>query len=286
MYNKDILLSKINNSNKSLKNYDCIPFTIEVKPRIFSIKSHMQLIPNDKKLKFFKQSSETGLNKRAFSIKNESASLNLTEIYKGSKKRNTVYSKTLNDLRITANTKESYQPINYKIIPKFSYYFVRNFFSLYFLKTLIYDEDFLRMKKIYNYFYHNEIKKINSYILDYPTKLKNRLGNNYVKHFLKKDFNFLSSKYFQYTHKCIYNINFTPTIKTLLPSKQILEEYDYAHKDIIFNKEENIFITKSCELITYRGAIFGDFYIFKNCIIFKSDLENDKRKIKDSLDCA
>ena len=139
---------------------------------------------------------------------------------------------------------------------------------------------------MYNDFYQNEIKKINGYILDYPTKLKTRLGNNYVKHFLKKDFYFLSSNFFQYTHKCIYKMNFIPKIKNLFPSKQILEEYDYAHKDIIFNKEDKKFKTKSCELITIQGAVFGDIYIFKNCIIFKSDLENDKRKIKDSLDCA
>ena len=110
---------------------------------------------------------------------------------------------------------------------------MRTNFSIYFIKLLTYDEDFIKVKKIYNYLYHSEISDINKYSINYPSKLKNRLGNIYVKHFLKKDFNFATSEYFQYSHKCIHKRNFTPSTKTLFPSKKILEKYDIANKDII-----------------------------------------------------
>jgi hypothetical protein len=33
-------------------------------------------------------------------------------------------------------------------------------------------------------------------------------------------------------------------------------------------------------MLTPKGSIFGDITIFDNCLLFKSDLKNDKRKIK------
>ena len=41
--------------------------------------------------------------------------------------------------------------------------------------------------------------------------------------------------------------------KDKVPSKNILEEYDYAHKDIIINKSDKKILTRNCELITYEG---------------------------------
>ena len=153
---------------------------------------------------------------------------------------------------------------------------------------LTYDEDFIKVRKIYNYLYHKEINDINTFYLNYPSKLKNRLGNIYVKHFLKKDFNFNSNKYFPYSHKCIYDRNFVPSNKVLFPSKKILEKYDFAHKEIneILKKKEEKIKCRNCELITYDGAIFGNIFLLEDCALFISDIKNDKRKIKDSLDCA
>ena len=185
-YKKEVLLSKINKSYKSSKTYDCIPFKAEENPRLFSIKSHMQLIASDKKLNLLNPMGSSRINSRRSTIKAECTPFNLLETNKGINKRNTFYSKTFTDLKFVISKKDNNQLINYKIMPKFSNFFVRNNFSIYFLKLLTYDEDFSKMQKIYNYIYHNEINNINSYNLDYPTKLKNRLGNNYVKHFLKK----------------------------------------------------------------------------------------------------
>ena len=180
--------------------------------------------------------------------------------------------------------RENRKLLEYKIVPKFSKNYVRNYFSLYFLKLLCYDEDFINVKKIYYYLYNKDINDINKYNIDYPSKLKNRLGNNYAKHFLKKDFNFFSNECFKYSHKNIFDKNFTPKTKNLFPIKEILEKFDYAHKDILVNKVDKSVIMKNCELITYEGSIFGHIYLFQNCILFKSDLENDKRKNEDSLE--
>ena len=187
-----------------------------------------------------------------------------------------------------SSKKEKNKNIKYEIIPQFLKNFLRTKFSIYFIKLLTYDEDFIKIRKIYNYLYHKEIDDINKYTLDYPTKLKNRLGNVYVKHFLKKDFNFTSSPYFQYSHKCIFNSGFEAKTKVLFPSKSILEKYDFAHKEIkkiIKNKENKKILQKNCELITYEGSVFGSIYIFENCILFQSDIKNDKRTLKD-LDYA
>ena len=296
-YNKDDLLLKINKNYKISRNYTCVAYTLEGKARLFSIRSHIQLI-SDKKKFVYKNNFSNFEDEGSRRGSEKALPLNTSNTFKGNLsqlKRNSCSTTGLSSLddnkhRMSlgffSTKKDKLKFLDYKIIPKFLKFFVRSHFSLYFLKLLTYDEDFILIKKIYNYIYHNEIYDIDDYNLNYPSKLKNRLGNNYVKHFLKKDFDFISSKYFRYSHKCIYKKNFIPKTRNLFPSKKILEEYDYAHKDLIINKEENKFLTRNCELITYEGAVFGDIYIFQNCILFKSDLKNDKRKINDLLDCA
>ena len=300
-YNKDELLSLINKNYKIARKYACVAYTREGKARLFSIKSHIQLISSDKKKSMYSQNSTNvgeGVSNYRGSMKDENLPIRLADTIKsslGKKKRNSNSSLELNSLgkdkqrinsELFSTKKEKNKFFEYKVIPKFLKFFVRNHFSLYFLKLLTYDEDFIKVKKIYDYIYHDEIYDINAFNLNYPSKLKNRLGNNYVKHFLKKDFNFATSEYFKYSHKCIYKRHFIPKTKNLFPSKKILEVYDYAHKDFIINKSDKKLLTRNCELITYAGAVFGDIYIFQNCVLFKSDLKNDKRKIKDSIDCA
>jgi hypothetical protein len=286
IYNKDDLLLKISKNYKIAKNYTCLIFTKEGKARLLSMKGFNL---SDKNKAIFNV-GEGGSTSRRDSIKNESIPPMFTGSF-GRREKNSISTNNLvekeNRLGLFfSSKKEKTKLITFKILPKFMKYFIRNHFSLYFIKLLTYDEDFIKVKKIYNYIYHDEIHSEYNYNLDYPSKLKNRLGNNYTKHFLKKDFNFTSNQYFKYSHKYVYNRNFIPKTKYLFPSKNILEEYDYAHKDIIINKSDKKILTRNCELITYQGTVYGDIYIFQNCIIFKSDLKNDKRKINDLLDCA
>ena len=290
-YNKDDLIIKITDNKDAIK-YNHVEYTSGTeKSKLSKSKNHEIIIVSDKRRTFYKGPSYFSLGENSsFSRnsirdeRNDHSSFNIFDnsgkSYKSSKNltndlRHQSYEK-IDLFRVSSafflKKKEKKKLLEYKITPKFLKNFVRNKFSLHFLKLLTYDEDFINVKKIYYYLYNKEISDIKKYNLNYPSKLKNRLGNNYTKHFLKKDFNFISSEYFQYSHNCIKERNFTPKTKILFPPKTILEEYDFSHKNTIINKDDSSILSKECELITYEGAIFGHIYIFQNCILFKSDI--------------
>ena len=297
-YNKEELLLKINKNNEKIKLYYPVTFKKEGKSRQFTIQNQVKLITSNRKKSMYSNSPNFDKTESLSSQNSEKEDcISLNKLTPKTKTKNFTInsSKALSIMdslksRINSltsgNKKELYKNVEYKIKPKFLKFFVRSYFSLYFLKLLNYDEDFMNIRKIYNYIYHNEVIDIDDYKLNYPSKLKNRLGNNYTKHFLKKDFNFTSNESFKYSHKCIHKRNFFPKTNNLFPNKHILEEYDYAHKNITLTKDDTNFLTRSCELITYQGTVFGYIYIFQNCIIFKSDIENDKRKTEETLDYA
>ena len=256
VFNKTDLTKKINLNSKLYKVYINIDFS-EV-DKTAQLNKAIKLISNDKKNPKIYTNLDNKNNKNIFPKSNNSS------------------------IKEDINKKVTY----YKIIPKFFKYFLRTHFSIYFINLLTYDEDFIKLKKIYNYLYNTQIDDINKYFLNYPSKLKNRLGNIYTKNFLKKDFNFFSSQYFKYSHKYIHGKNFEPINEILFPSKKILEKYDFAHKEIndeLKNKKK-IITERNCELITIDGTIFGNIFIFDNCILFMSDIKNDQRKIKHKLD--
>ena len=306
-YDKEYLSEKININEKESRKYKNVLYNILGKAKIVSWTSNTNLYL-EKRKSFYKDSYSSYEEESSYSRnsikdeKNDNSSINLlSQSVRSLGKLNNLNLSTTTELnnifkekfdffRVSSSfflkKKEKIKLLEYKIVPKFMKNFVRNYFSLYLIKLLTYDEDFINVKKIYYYLYHNEINDINKYYLNYPTKLKNRIGNNYTKHFLKKDFNFTTSEYFKYSHRCIHERNFIPKTKYLFPSKTIINEYDYAHKDIILNKNDKMILCKNCELITYEGSVFGYIYLFQNCILFKSDRENDKRKIDNLLDCA
>ena len=172
----------------------------------------------------------------------------------------------------------------YRKTIKFTKDLIRTYFSPYFKKLLIYDEDFINIKHLYIMTYYKEIKDIDKYGILYPTKIKNYITNNYDKIFLKRDFNFFSDGYFKYSHNYLYNkrnkYNYNIQNKLLFPKKKLIDENDSAHMDIpsIINN----LIIYNCEMITVKGSIFGNILLFDNCLLFKSDLKNDKRN-KDKI---
>ena len=171
----------------------------------------------------------------------------------------------------------------YSATIKFKKDLIRIYFSSYFKKLLTYDEDFINIKNLYKLTYNKEIKDIDKYGILYPSKLKNYISDNYNKIFLKKDFNFFTDGYFQYSHKYIYNHNYNFSFKNqlLFPEKKLMEENDSAHVDIPLIL--NDLTTYECEMITIKGSIFGYLYVFENCLLFKSELKNDKRKRDDCV---
>ena len=167
---------------------------------------------------------------------------------------------------------------DYVITPKFKKDYIRGIFSTYLLDLLTYDRDFINLKNIYYYEFSDELgKNENIYNLSYPSKLKNKITTNYLKIFLKKDFDFFSSDYLKFTHKYINNNEkFKNSLSTILfPTKKILTDYDYLYQ--ISNTTEHI--EKNCEMITINGTIYGNFIFYNNCILFKSN-KNDKRLSK------
>ena len=305
-YNKEYLIEKININEKESRKYKNVLYNRAGKAKLVSGTSHTNLYLLDKRKSFYKDSSSSygegsSLSRNSIKDGDDNSSPNLlVESFRSLGKSSNLNSVSTKDL-ISVNKdksnffkvssafflkkKETIKYLEYKVVPKFMKNFVRNYFSLNFFKLLTYDEDFINVKKIYYYLYNKEINDINKYYLDYPSKLKNRLGNIYTKHFLKKDFNFINNEYFKYSHACIHKRNYFPKTKYLFPLKKILDIYDFAHKDIILNKNDKFIKCQNCELITYEGAVFGYIYLFQNCILFKSDRENDKRKIK-NLECA
>ena len=302
------LIQKIKMNEKESKKYKSVYYNKNGKPKLVAGKSQGNLLDNRNNFyninmqNSYVEESSFGKNSYIYEREEHSSYNLMSERVNSFVKLNERKSISSTDLNLNSvkegfslfkvsssfflGRKEKRKLKEYKIIPKFLKNFVRNYFSSYFIKLLTYDEDFINAKNIYYYLYHKEISDIKKYGLNYPSKLKNRLGNNYVKHFLKKDFNFMSNEYFKYSHKFINKRNFYPKTKNLFPSKIILEEYDFAHKDIVLNPEDKSILSKNCELITYDGSVFGYIYLFQNCILFKSDRKNDKRKIKNKLDCA
>ena len=178
----------------------------------------------------------------------------------------------------------------YIINNKFTRDLIRKYFSSYFNRILTYDEDFINIKHLYTLTYHNEIDNIDKYGLCYPTRLKHYITNNYNKIFLKRDFDFFTDGYFQYSHQYLYNRKFNYNYifqnKFIFPEKKLVLDSDGANFDIqsILN-ELTIY---ECEMLTVKGAIFGNIFVFDNCLLFKSELKNDKRtknsKLKNAFD--
>ena len=168
----------------------------------------------------------------------------------------------------------------YNITIKFTKDLIRIYFSSYFKDLLTYDEDFINIKNLYIMTYHKEIKNIDDYGILYPIRFKNYITNNYNKMFLKRDFDFFTDGYFRYSHDYLYNkkfkYNYSFQNKLLFPQKKLMEENDSAHKNIPLILSE--LIIYECELITVKGSIYGNLYVFDNCLLFKSELQNDKRK--------
>ena len=296
------LINKSNENQKSLKIYNRVIYTNEGRIKSYSDKIYNLIMNqrkneikdsesngslNDKKSNYSKEdrnnsltysSSLKGSLKGSFNTINiTSKAANLTKININSRSQGELYKV---DFKLTNTINDDSDKIIYKTTIKFKKDLIRNYFSFYFNKLLSYDEDFINMKKLYIYTYNKEIENIDEYGISYPSKFKNYITNNYNRIFLKKDFNFFTDVYFKHSHRFLYKQKYKFDIrnKLLFPNKKLLEENDYAHKDISI-KIKNLTIYE-CEMLTPKGSIFGDITIFDNCLLFKSDLKNDKRKIK------
>ena len=140
---------KITKNYKLTINYTCLVFSKEGKARLYSMKGRTNF--SEKKKNFFSSSGE-GSNRD--SVKDETN----PSTFRGSVgrfKKNSISTHNLLEKEgrgglFFSSKREKTKLIDYKILPKFFKNFVRKHFSLYFLKLLTYDEDFIQVKKLYN----------------------------------------------------------------------------------------------------------------------------------------
>ena len=216
-------------------------------------------------------------------------SLKIIGLYDGSKSQNQLLNLTKTLLNKSMYNNNYNKKIIYIQNIKFKKDLIRTYFSSYFKKLLTYDEDFLNIKNLYILTYNKDINHADDCGILYPTKLKNYITNNYNKMFLKRDFDFFTNNYFKYSHKYLYEKKYKYKYKIqnqlLFPNKKLINEYDSANEEI--QTFLNDLIAYECEMITVNGSIFGKIYVFDNCLLFESELKNDKRKMElnDKEDC-
>ncbi len=298
----DELVESVSKYKSDLKVFARVIYTTDGRTKLYSEKTYIQIMKtvksemnkdnestgslNDKKSK---HSSEERSSIKFGSLRgsfanNSELGIGITSVKSMTRVASYAGVKSQNQFNQSNNLNKSSNKIVQKHIYiktiKFAKDLVRTYFSSYFKKLLTYDEDFINIKKLYILTYHKEIKDIDNYGIIYPTKLKSYIANNYSKIFLKRDFNFFTDGYFQYSHQFLYNekYNYKYAIqnKLLFPSKKLVEENDSAHKDL--SSIVNELVIYECEMITVKGSIFGNILVFENCLLFKSELVNDKRK--------
>ena len=292
------LIDILEDSQRFLKIYERVIYTKEGRAKLYNEKTYLQIMNANKSENILSKDSESISS--AYDKKSEDKNSinynNYNNSLKGSfssaislrpiVKFNNMYYSSKSQIQIKNNNLLLIynENINEKRIYNVKIKFekcIKNYFSYYFKQLLSYDEDFINIKKIYECKYNKEIKNIDEYGMNYPVKFKNYITNNYIRIFLKKDFNFFTDKYFKFSHNYLYNKKYNYEIqnKLLFPLKSLFEEIDDIVTENSDNKEENV-IAYECELLTTKGSIFGNISTFDNCLLFKSDLKNDKRKMK------
>ena len=299
------LMTILNDNQRFLKIYERVIYTQEGRAKLYNEKTFNQIMSTNKSEAILAKDNESQSsaldNKSKYSSNEDKNSMNFNNSLKGSfisintfkpkfnidyssKSQSQIFKKNKNNLMLIYN--ENNEIANEKNIYKIKIKFekiIKNYFSFYFKKLLSYDEDFINIKKIYEITYNKEIKNINEYGINYPVKFKNYITNNYMRTFLKKDFDFFTDGYFKISHNYLYNekykYNYEIQNQLLFPLKSLFEENNDIGKKNSDNIEESI-IAYECEILTARGSIFGNISTFDNCLLFKSDLKNDKRKKK------
>ena len=196
------------------------------------------------------------------------------------------------------------------IVPKlysFKNDLIKTTFSLALHKFLSYNEDFVKMKKIFKYVYRLDLPECQNekHFFNYPTKYKNYITSSYYKPFLEHNFSFFKNMYFPYTHSLFHPktketkhknnnkhndndndnphiCNFTPKITFQFPKYSFYT----SNKSYIEELTKTNLIEYNVELITIKGAYYGTLYTLDNCLLFVSqpDPSQDKRTVIENFE--
>ena len=161
-------------------------------------------------------------------------------------------------------------------------YYIWNKFPLFFKNYLFYNKKFVNVRKEFK-IYLNNIKQINYYnnkieenfYLNYPSKIRNYIIDDYYRPFLKPCLNFFNSEYLKVSHKYIEE-----KLKIMEYKEEIINLIKYKRIIPKLNTEKYF-----CELFKNKGNIFGFIELNNNFLIFKNSPEDDMRSSKDPEKC-
>ena len=311
------LIEHVNNYSRDLKFFMRVIYTREGRTIVYNEKNVSNILSNIKKQAQKEELISKGEDNDSFSEKNDLKSndsrnflaksitfnskigfsdfdVNDRKSYNKEIKKNNFYLNISNshsqnqlfkksDLLNKINIDDIESKIIYEPRIKFKKDLIRIYFSLYFQKILTYDGDFNNIKKLFTMTYDKEIENIDQYEISYPIRFKNYICSNYDKIFLKRDFDFFYDGYFKYSHNYLFdkinNYNYKIQEKILFPNKNLIRQNDSLFKEIFSKIIINNTTRYECEMVTLKGSIFGNIYILDNCLLFKSEIGNDKRII-------
>ena len=181
--------------------------------------------------------------------------------------------------QIIQNNNDSTNIIKMLLNPK--EYFLWQNLTVYFQDFLFDNKKFKYIGKLFDMHIRNikviySSKRDKEFFLNYPTKIKNYINDEYYRPFLKPCLNFFAHK-------------------------NIVKSHSYVKKELLFNnifKEDNFYSIKfnriipklsdyieekkiDCELMKNKGNIYGFILLNNSFMMFINSPENDKRRAKD-----
>ena len=165
-------------------------------------------------------------------------------------------------------------------------------FGFVFKNYIFYNRRFIKLKNLFKIKYQNKnlersIPEEDNYCLNYPSKLKNFICQDYYKPFLKPMLNFFENEYFVNSHSFVKNIVVQNDIDEMDQFRNINYEkfnLDIKTKNRNEKYEEDKEKQKSkikCENISNKGSIFGYIYFGHSLMIFKDKSDEDNRLSED-----
>ena len=185
----------------------------------------------------------------------------------------------INDLYIKIITEEKYSKSIIKKLSNPKGYFLWNYFTLAFKDFLFYNKKFKNISKSFKVKSNQKMYKKNykykdgqNYYLNYPTKIRNYIVNEYYRPFLKPCLNFFNNNFIDISHDYIK--------KDLLNKRQYKEDKlnEIRFKKIIpkINNEKYF-----CEIMKNKGNVFGYIQLNENFILFNNSPKDDMRESND-----
>ena len=161
-------------------------------------------------------------------------------------------------------------------------HFLWNKFTTIFKDFLYCNKKFKNMKKVFQFHTRNidvvySSDKEKHFYLNYPTKIKNYITDDYYRPFLKPYLNFFGNKYIKQSHNymkeiILKNPQFKEDKFNLIKFKRILPDSNYETRII-------------CEKIQNKGNVFGYLAFYDDLMLFINTPEEDKRNSNDLEKC-